>query len=223
MRPGIYITLVSSLPALPALDAARRLPINEARLWQRLRMLSEDDHRDLAAILDLVRWKELPLERTDDDHAARYEVAMLQVGSPLMREHLRFRMDRRTVLAALRHRVLSPGEAPPVGVWGTGDWPRRVEANWQRSDFGLGIHFPWVEEARGYLERGESLQLERMMLRLVWQGAQRLSERAVPFSFEQVCAYVLRWDVLSRYLSYQEGHPVERFRSIVEEVSRARA
>ena len=42
-----YYTLVASLPALPRLEQAERLPINETRLVERLRMLHPEDAKQV--------------------------------------------------------------------------------------------------------------------------------------------------------------------------------
>ena len=66
-RRRSYITLVSSLPALPRFDQAERLPINRERLEARLRMLEPDDFALVERTASFLAWQRQPVERTDGD------------------------------------------------------------------------------------------------------------------------------------------------------------
>ena len=216
-----HVTLLASLPGLPPLETAERLPINEPRLMKRLDLLHPEDRQDLGTILDLVRWKEVPQGRSDAQHAARYRRALQDIRSPKLRGHLHYRMGQRGVLAALRYRQQHPEATPTILPCGRefGDHTHWILAHWSLADFGLGTRFSWVSDALGHLQRGEALALERLMLRLVHRAAAQLQQRATPFSTEQVCAYVLRWDVLRRWLSYRDGDGRPRFHRLLTDLT----
>ena len=114
------------------------------------------------------------------------------------------RMNLRTIMAALRRRFHGHARPGLGEVWGVGGWVRHLEANWSDPHLGLSAAQPWVRDAYELLEAGESLELQRLLMGLVWDHLTRLTEQR-PFSLEHILAYVFKWDILSRWLAYDEA------------------
>lgn len=219
MPRSTYYTLVSSLPKLPDFEDAAWLPLSRKRLDQRLSMLTPEDALQLRSAEDLVKWQRQPITRTDQQVAQQYRKLMPGITAPALRDFVEYRMAQRTALVALRRRRLGL-PAPATGeVWGVGPWVNLVASAWDRNDLGLGNLLPWISEAAVLLESGEALELERLLMEAVWTRLGRLADSS-PFGFEQVIAFVFRWDILQRWLSYNAESGTKRFQELVAEVMR---
>ncbi|MGB5351058.1 MAG: DUF2764 family protein, partial [Polyangiales bacterium] len=84
--------------------------------------------------------------------------------------------------------------------------------------FGLSAAFPWIVEAQGFLEQGDALGLETLMMGESWKKLSQISD-AHPFGFEQVFAFVYKWDILHRWLSYDAEKARQRFEELILEVT----
>jgi hypothetical protein len=219
MSRSTYYTLVTSLPQLPHFEAAVWLPLSRKRLDQRLSMLTLEDGRQLRFAENLVEWQRQPITRTDAQVAEQYRRLMPNIPDPSLREFVEYRMAQRTALVALRRRRLGLG-APDAGeVWGVGPWLKLTASAWDREDLGLGHLLPWIGEAARLLEIGDAMRLERLLMDAVWTRLGRIAERS-PFGFEPVIAFVFRWDILQRWLSYNAESGKTRFQELVAEVTR---
>jgi hypothetical protein len=179
--------LMASLPPLPYLFTSAQTPISRIRLEQRLDMLEPEDHAELFDIEDLMR---------------------------ALRELATWRLEVRTIVAGLRRRAM--GKAPPIPGerWGYGRWVRHIEQRWSASDFGLGGIMPWVTEFSRLIDEGDTFAFEQQLLDLVWRFTGRAADRHF-FNFEAVALYVLRWDIIARWVAYNGEHARERFGRLV--------
>jgi hypothetical protein len=213
-----YYTLVTSLPPLPHFERAERLPITPERLVQRLRMLEAGDADQLGRGRALIGWRpERPISKTDEEMARQYRRMMAQPIHPALDEFIRFRMDQQTVLAALRRKRGKEGLPSGGQSWGAGRWVRWIEGHWDDPDFRFGSVVPWVPEARGYLDAGEAVPLERLMMNVAWQRLNRIADRDL-FGFEAVMAYVFKWDMLKNWLAQDAETGKKEFQKLIEEV-----
>ena len=219
MGRTVYYTLVASLPLLPHFETAQWLPLSRKQIDQRLAMLTGEDALQLRVAEDLISWKRQPITRTNDQVVAKYQKVMAQVSDPSLREIVEYRMAQRTALVGLRRRCL--GLPPPATdeLWGVGPWVHLMAGAWDRADFGLGHLLPWIGEAANLLEKGEALQLERLLMNAVWTRLGRIAERS-PFGFEPVIAFLFRWDILQRWLTYDADKGKAHFQELVAEVTR---
>lgn len=219
MSGKAYYTLVASLPQLPHFERAEWLPLSRKQLDERLSMLTPGHSVQLRLAEDLVQWQRQPVTRTSEQVVDSYNRLLPLLTYPALREFVEYRMAQRTMLAALRRR--RRGLGPPQGgeVWGVGAWVRRIASAWDRTDLGLGRFLPWLDEAAKRLESGDALGLERLLMDVVWTRLGRLSERSV-FGFEPVIAFVFRWDILQRWLSYDAEAGKARFQDLIGEVTR---
>ncbi len=219
MSRTAYYTLVASLPRLPHFEGAGWLPLSRKQLDQRLTMLTREHALQLRNAEGLVEWQRQPITRTSQQVAEKYRKLMPDISDPSLREFVEYRMAQRTALVALRRRRL--GLPPPATgeIWGVGPWLNLMMTCWDRNDLGLGHLLPWIEEAADLLNSGSAMELERLLMAAVWERLGRLAERS-PFGFEPVFAFVFRWDILQRWLSYNAEKGRTRFQELVAEVTR---
>ncbi len=213
-----YYTLVASLPALPYFERALRLPINEVRLRERLKMLEPEDAGIVQKTLNFTGWQLQPLERTDMDMARLYD-EMLQMAScyPALKFMVSEIMDQRTIVVALRRRHRGMAAPGKKDVWGVGQWVDHIRRNWEHPDFRLGLEYPWVPRAREFIETDQALELERLILRYNWKTADNfMSEN--PFSLESILLYMTKWIAIRNWLSFSSDAARVRFENFITEV-----
>lgn len=211
-----YYSLIASLPQLPHFERAERLPINRVRLDQRLAALHPRDAMQLTEAEVLIEWHHQPFARTEAQVAARYRAVMQQLVNPALREFIVFRMNMRTLVAALRLR--RHRSAPPAAgeTWGVGPLVRWIEDHWQAEDLQLAGVYPWLPEASRLLANQRAMDLQRLLLRTVWQRAGRIADEHV-FGFEHVFAFVFKWDIMQRWLRYDANTAAARFQQLTSE------
>lgn len=211
-----YYQLIASLPALPDFRQASLLPMSRLRLEERLSLLHPDDLEELRRAERLVSWHRQPVSRTTKEIIAMYDEVVANERTRELRNVVDFRMNARTVTVALR--LKRQGRSAPSGRWGTGPYTRIIESRWAEAEFGLGAVFPWIPDARTFLDEGDAMALERLLMGLSWKKLCQISD-AHPFGFEQVFAFVYKWDIVHRWLSYDAEKARERFEELILEVT----
>jgi hypothetical protein len=213
-----YITLVASLPYLPPFEKAERSPLTRLRLEQRLHILEPDDARQLALAEALVSWRmSLSKPKTDKDMVLRCRAALQEISQPTLREFVEFRIDQQTILAALRQRDTTFESSFLEQVNGASRWAALIAAHWDSPDFQLAAVYPWIPEARSYLEANDACGLDRLMMNVIWQRLSRIAE-SNRFGFEAVFAFVFKWDILQAWLARDAGKAKSRFQELIKEV-----
>jgi len=216
-----YITLVSSLPYLPPFEKAERSPITRLRLEQRLHSLEPEDARQLALAEALVSWRlSLAKPKTDQEMVMRCRAALQEITQSALREFVEFRIVQQTILAALRIRQ-SNGHSESSfleQVNGASRWAGVIASNWDHPDFKMEAVFPWISEARGYLEAGDAKGLDCQMMKIIWQRLSRITE-SNRFGFEAVFAFVFKWDILQAWLARDADKATSRFQELIKEVN----
>lgn len=215
----LYVTLVASLPHLPHFERAKRLPINRARLDQRLSMLSQSDREMLGEAERLLRWQHQSLDRSDAAIVDRYKNLVARDDlPPSLIALVAARMNVRLLTAALRRRRLGQGAPGHLSAWEGLPLTRRIRGAWNEPDFGLRSAFPWLPAVRRLLEEGDAIGLERFLMQLIWD---RLEELKSPedFGIDAVIVYVFQWDIVSRWLSHAAEPAAMRFTALVEEAT----
>ena len=89
-----------------------------------------------------------------------------------------------------------------------------MERQWNQPSFALEGHFPWLPEARQLLESGESYKLEHLLLDNVWRYYNRRQAR-VAYSFPDVWLYLMKWDLVERWCSYDRSGARAAFENLV--------
>jgi hypothetical protein len=210
-----YVMLITSLPYHGPLFGARQTPLSRIRLAYRLRILDADDAQALRDLASVLEWIHQSMSVSETELIQRAERFVNQWGEGFLSDILRFRMELRTLYVALRRRRRGETSAPTGQRWGYGRWVRHIERYWNEPGFRLQQVYPWVNEAERLIEIRDSLGLERLLLGIVWNYLIRISE-GHEFDFEAVVIYVLRWDLIARWSSYDGKRAVERFEQLVE-------
>jgi len=211
-----YFALMASLPHLPRFDRVQRLPINRERLDSRLAWLRPEDARTVAQAEQFLEWQRQPLDRTDAQMVAGYLALMTEVKDTALRSMIEFRFGLRVLMAALRRRR-GGATVPPRGErWAAGPYVQHIERNWNDPDFKLAVRFPWLPQARQFLERGETLPLERLLMDVVWSHLGEVA-RGHYFDFDAVLVYLFRWDIVDRWLRYLPAAAATRIDRLVSE------
>jgi hypothetical protein len=215
-----YITLVSSLPYLPPFERAERSPITRLRLEQRLRSLKPEDARQLALAEALVSWRlSLAKPKTDKDMVLRCCAALQEITQPALLEFVEFRIAQQTILAALRIRQSNTlfESSFLEQVNGASRWVGFIASHWDDPDFKLTPVYPWIPEARSYLETNDASGLDCLMMNLIWLRLSRIAE-GNRFGFEAVFAFVFKWDILQAWLARDAEKAKSRFQEMIKEV-----
>jgi hypothetical protein len=209
-----YIELLAALPYLANPFVHRRPPISAIQLQKRLNML---DHRDRETVRRLGRlfyWPRLELADTDEN-IVRQAIRLTQDFELRdMRQWLLWRMDFRTMIAALRRRHAGQDAPAPHSHWGYGNHVMQIERNWGHPDFHLAGRFPWLAQARQLLEEGDSYGLERLLLSTAWDYYNRQVPDK-PFGLSAVWLYLMQWDLVDRWCSYNAEQAKIRFDEMV--------
>jgi hypothetical protein len=212
----MYYMLMASLPPIEPLFSESRTPISRRQLEKRLEMLSPGDGRELRAVVDLMHWHRLPMDTLDQQIVERAEHVFDGLRCSLLREEARFRIELRSIVAALRRRAA--GEPPPArgekwGYTGLTGWIGRM---WSRPDFGLSATHPWVTAVNQAIIEGDALAAERLQLQTSFWHHERAAAGHY-FDFESAALYVLRWDIVHRWTSYDESEADARYEELVTE------
>lgn len=209
-----YITLMTSLPYAGQLFTAKQTPLSRFKLEQRLKMLETEDAEVLRQIEALLQWSNQSMSRTDADIIEQARQLVQQLENPLVQEVVTFYMELRTVVAALRRRKLD--DKPLAGeFWGYGRWVAHIQRYWTEPAFRLQGVYPWILEADRLLRANDAVALERLLIHVVWDKLGRLTEEHY-FDFEALLVYVLRWDMIERWVGYEGEAAVKRFAKLVD-------
>ncbi len=211
-----HVTLLSSLPALPYFTRAKALPISGERLRSRLGMLAPDDAETLGRAWEFVRWRLGTTDVADAELVKAYERLDDSPRGRLIRECVGAQLEIVTVLAALRRR--RDGEATaPATAWGIGPLVATISRRWTHPDFGLAHRLPWLPRAQALLEQDEFLALETLVLTLAWEQLDGIG-RGHTYALQNVIVYLLKWDILDRWLSMNPARAAARFDALLEQV-----
>lgn len=210
-RQNRYAMLVCSLPALPSrLFTEHRTPISRLQLDRRLVLLTAEDAELLSSVEAVLHWDRLPLDMSEHQAVADFRATLAALPAGMVREVVRWRLEDRTLMAALRRRQRGRPAPEKNEDWGCGRWVGRIRQAWREPTFGLAHRFPWAAEAARRLAAGDSTGLERLLLGHTWDGLGRLGEPH-HFDFEAVLVYVLKWDIIRRWSSYNGEAARRRF------------
>ena len=123
---------------------------------------------------------------------------VLELKNTFARDLLTWRLEMRTVIAALRRRQRGEDIMAVDHEWGYGRWQAHIRKYWREPCFRLEGVYPWLPEAANLISRGDSVALERLVLEVIWNQLQRLEDGHV-FDFERVLIYLFRWDLVGRW------------------------
>jgi hypothetical protein len=210
---GRYVMLMASLPSIRFL-ADKALPINQARLGERLKLLEPADRDELLGIASIISWNRIDTGDDDAAFVARAERTLAGIRDSALRDAVLERLEIRTLVAALRRRA-SGEDAPPAGVaWGLGRDVDTIRRNWTAPDFGLARVYPWLATAKDRLDQGDAASLERLILDVTWAATAR-REFGHDFDLEAVAFYLMRWQLADRWARYDADAAALRFKGLL--------
>ena len=213
--PTKYAMLITSLPYLKPVFPDKSLPISKIQLEKRLALLSDEDSKALDLIQKIVHWDYMPLERKDTEIVEYAQERMTELHGTI-RDIVQWRLNLRTVMAALRRRQRGFDVPDKNEKWGFSYLVDHIVRHWNEPDFGLSRQYPWIQQARDLLAKPDFLSLERLILTVVWDYLTKASQNHY-FDFEAVVLYVLRWNILERWIGYDSGEALKRFDELVYE------
>jgi hypothetical protein len=213
--PNAYTMLISGLPRPEALFLAKRPPLSRLKLARRLRVLTPEDAEALRLVEQVLTWREFPMSLTDEEIVARAKATMAQIENETLQAIIRDRLEIRTCVTALRRR--HRGEPAPGGGtrWGFGRWVSHIARHWSESSFRLEGVFPWLREAQRLLEAGETMALHRLILEQAWKNLGRHGGEH-EFDFEAVVIYVLKWDIVDRWVRRDSKAAAQRLEELTD-------
>ena len=153
---------------------------------------------------------------TDAEFLRQARELFATLESAFVKDIVNFRLELRSLVAALRRRRLGMAAPGDQEVWGCRRWLPSIRRQWQQPDFGLKMAVPWIAEANKLLESGDSAGLQRLQMELNWNHYRRVAGGHT-FDFEAVVLYVLRWDMIDRWVRYDGQAAQVRFQKLVEE------
>jgi hypothetical protein len=220
--PARYYTLVASLPALEYFEKAKAVPINRVRLDRRLGMLTAEDADELRRCERLIAW------RSHGPHAAAASIGKIYDD---LREHSRYpavlayvedRLQMRTAISALRARRLGTPLSELERPWGLGSLVPVIERRWDQPDFGLAARLPWIVHMRECIEGEDAQELGRAVFEREWRFLTSIAQD-YPFTFPEVLSYVMRRDIVERWLKRDTTAAMNRFVTLTEDAVDERA
>ncbi|WP_413111309.1 DUF2764 family protein [Thaumasiovibrio sp. DFM-14] len=214
MSEKAYHGLLTSLPHIDSLFDSKITPISRYQLERRLSGLTFDERKYLGTIEQLMHWDQAK-DDADDAELIKFATRTRDsVDSQVLRDLIDWRLDMRTVVAALRRKKAGE-KAPSAPRWSFGTRYEFIRRNWNVPYFNLQFTFPWLPDVARYMENDQSLELEKELLNAVWEQLDRISTKE-RFSFEAVVIYLLRWNLVSRWTTYNSEIAIERFDQLVE-------
>jgi hypothetical protein len=211
-----YAMLLSSLPYHGPLFSAKVTPLSRIRLRERFSLLEPEDRLELNSIADLLDWYRHPVQKSDEEIIKLAKKVVPELKNSFARDLLVWRLEKRTITAALRRRQQGKDIMAVDREWGYGRWLSHIRKYWDEPYFRLEGVYSWLPEAASYMERGDSVALERLLLEVDWNHLQRLEDGHV-FDFERVLIYLFRWDLVGRWTVADAEAAEARYAVLVEE------
>jgi hypothetical protein len=202
---------MSSLPPMPPRFDVARLPISGPLLEDRLTRIPEADLSLLERMRDFLFWDRLDLSATDEDVVARWKEFLATTRNEMARQIVAYRMDVRTIVAALRCRRRGLPMPPSLS-----EWLPTIRRNTSEPSLGLGTRFPWIAVVDKHLADGNVDDADRLLLGNIYEQWSRWSAGR-PASFEALLLYVARWDVIHRFVSRDRQRGEQRMEQLVTE------
>ncbi len=206
-----YTFLMTSLPTMPARFDVARLPISPAALEERLAKIPDEDLHIVERMRDLFFWDRLGLSLSDEEIIKQYQAFLADTKNEIARQIVSFRMDVRTIVAALRCRRRGmPLPSVPS------EWMGTIKRHFAEPSLGLGTRFPWIAAVDKHFSEGDVDEADRLLLSIVYEQWSRWAAGR-PASFESLLLYVARWDVIHRFVSRNRELGEKRMEQLVTE------
>lgn len=180
-------------------------------------MLEPEDLNLAETAAEFIAWRRHPIGRTNAEMISIYNKGVNSIfESTLLKPLFELPINQRTIMTALRMKEKGMPCPNPKEPWGAGSLVKPIEHHWDHPYFKLNFSYPWIIQAQSYLKRGEILKLEYLLKNLVWNKLDYLLFKNY-FGFEVVIAYLLKWDILREWLTYDKPAAKARFEELVME------
>lgn len=191
-----HYTLIAALPYLHDFTAIEQLPISRIALQRRLSFLSSDEQAFVRQAEMLLFPSSTGAFMTDDrtERLWQQQLALLPEGPVTALCMHKLALD--SLLAAIRQRLYGHGSA---NIHGIGQWLPSIKRYWSQPSFGLENKLPMVKTLIAHAHDNEWHAIDVHVSQWLWQSLKRI-EQDVPFSFQAVMAYCLRFALAERYL-----------------------
>ena len=211
----IYVDLLCSLPHLANPFVRKRPPITAVQLRKRLNMLDSESRHVIKQLADTFYWGRLSLDEKDEELVRQARRLIDELDEPDIKAWQLWRMDLRTVMAALRRRKQNQPAPDAKTLWGYGHYVTHIVNNWNHPTFKLESRFPWLPKAKELLEQGDSYGLEQHLLSTEWHYYSRL-QADEQFSLSDVWLYAMKWDLVDRWCCYNADLAKQHFEQLVQ-------
>ncbi len=212
-----YVVFIASLPPLPlSLWDLKNKPVTRLTLERQLKLLNEKDSEQLQLIESILHWAKIEGRVSDETIAMEAKRVIAAIQHPLLQSMVIWRLELRTIIAAIRCRQLGLKAPDMKQPWGYGSVVSSIKKNWQVDDFSLSHRFPWIKKANSLFASNQSVELEKLLLNLSWQHYERMGQGHY-FDFVAVVVYVLRWDIMYRWAQCDERVAMQQFELLVNQ------
>jgi hypothetical protein len=211
----IYVDLLCSLPYLENPFIRKRPPITAVQFRKRLNMLDFEARDLIEKFADTFYWGYLSLEDKDEDLVRQARRLMDELQESDIKAWQLWRMDLRTIMAALRRRKLNQPAPDAKALWGYGRYVSQIINNWNHPTFKLEAQFPWLPKAKELLELDDSFALERHLLTTEWHYYSR-QQADEQYSLSDVWLYAMKWDLVDRWCRYNTELAKQHFDQLVQ-------
>ncbi|RAP38442.1 hypothetical protein B1207_00700 [Legionella quinlivanii] len=211
-----FYMLVTSLPRMPADFKIENLPISRLQLEKRFRLLPEEQLNLLYAI-ENVSWKSwYSPDQSVEDTKVQYQALHTQ-SSDLIQNLLRWFLDFRSILAAIRMRNARQNRPENPEQYWIGRWRKRLDNQWDVLDFGLKNVYPWLPEISMEISKNNTVAVEEFVLNEVWNYLAKI-ETGHYFDFEALVIYLLRWNVINYWSGFRSNNLLDEVEQLIQRV-----
>lgn len=216
LQQSSFVMVVSSLPALDAIDSSTPL-LTEITLHERLKLLAEQDRRDIVGIL------KLPLAIQRKVTVDRQRLIGWWHDLQKRSDCLAFQqfIDRylylRTVLSAVRFRSAGYDAAQALALidrWALHESSETLCEHWDEPDFSLSTKLAEFKAPLTELISAPE-KFIRHFYEHLWSSAEK-QQQDHWFDFSAIAFYVFRWQLAMDYRSFGAGAAEERLNTAVE-------
>lgn len=213
-----YITLIAALPSLGKSYQVDIPPLSRYQLEKRLKLLTDEHRRLLEEIESVLHWDHLNSHYDDRElihsaHAVMEKLTHKHYNT--IREIINWRLNLRTLLAAFRYREKGEDLSKISCQWGVGELMRHIENNWSHSYFNLQHRYRWLPELQQKLQAQDTIAVEKILFDATWRYLRSSGANHV-FDFTAVVRYVLMWNLVARWSSYDADRGVAHFQELVD-------
>ncbi|MEH6616351.1 MAG: hypothetical protein V7699_00780 [Porticoccus sp.] len=218
LQQSSFIMVSSSLPALDMIDSSTPL-LTKITLHERLKLLAEQDRRDIMGILKLT----LAIQHkvTIDRHRLTCWWRDLQKRKdcPEFQQFIDRYFYLRTVLTAMRFRSAGYNASQAFDLkhrWALHPCAEELCKHWDVSDFGVSGEVPELNDMPTELMHSPE-RFTRNFYEQLWVSAGKRQQNHW-FDFSSIAFYVFRWQLAVDYRAFNVDAASERLNTAVGEI-----